>query len=666
MKLKCYLNLLPRLLLSGILMVAALSAEILEVGPRFASIQSAIDSAGDGDVILIYPGYYYENLNPQGKALWLRSKAGVEQTFIRPGDPDQPTLVIQHGEGPALILDGLTFEKARQNAVQISGASGTFINCDFRENEGEYGGALASFGGTPILIGCQFYDNIARGKYPTGGALHLRGGRVILEDSDFRRNEAGLQGGAIHGDGATLVAENCTFYNNHVILDAREKAVGGGAVYWQNGDFTSRRSYWLKNQTSERGGAWYIINSSADIRNSVFARNVSVKQNGGAVYLAASQLRCFNSVFAENETPTASGGGIYTNRTTGNILNTIFWANRAQSGFHLFANGDAVTMDYSCGDGLLDGFLAHPKEALDLGGNMIFEEWAFTRDTLGLYQLTPDSKIRQRGYPGTGWENPDQTRNNPGAYGGPFRGKMGVRPVIWDEAALNDFRQRYAQELTVWGQTMILHYIQSVFGTSTTSQISELGETTAALGNVELAIRQFQGALKLDPGNVEALLGLARIYKEAGYMELVEDAYRQAAQSNPRHPGVAFHYGQKAYENGDWQSAVEHLSVAIETDSANTFAWQMLGHAALERGEFKTAQWALEEAIMNDSTNVMAYLWLAERGDWLDKPAVALYWLTGAKRHLTPEAQKWLADERYLEMTRKQGAFKKLFADILP
>ncbi|MCF7840960.1 MAG: right-handed parallel beta-helix repeat-containing protein [Candidatus Marinimicrobia bacterium] len=647
-------------------MTANVTGAILEVGPRFATIQEAIDAGDDGDVILIYPGFYYENLDPRGKTLWIRSKGGADQTFVRPKNPDQPTLVIQWGEGPALLFEGLTFERARRNAVQISSSAGTFINCDFRENEGEFGGAFASFGGAPILIGCQFYDNIAREKYPAGGALHIRGGSVVLENCDFRRNEASLQGGAIYGDGATLVAENCTFYDNNVVLDAQEKATGGGAVYWQNGEFTSKRSYWLKNQTSERGGAWYMINSSVNIQNSVFARNVSVRQNGGGIYTAASQLRCLNCVFAENETPTASGGGIYTNRTTGNIFNTIFWANRAQSGFHLFANGDSIAMDYSCGDGLTDGFQAQSAETLQLGKNMIFEDWQFTQDTLGLYQLTADSKIRNHGYPGSGWENSDGTRNTPGAYGGPFSGKMGAQPVIWDETALNRFRKTYGQELTVWGQTMILHYIQAVFGTSTTGQISQMGETSASLGYVDLATRQFQRVLKLDPGNVEALLGLAQIYEESGYPDLVEDAYHQALVAAPEHPRVTFHFGREAYQNEDWQTTIDFLRSTVKTDSLNAYAWQLLGRAALETGDFDLSQTALEEAIMSDSTQVMAYLWLAERADWLDQPEVAIYWLTGAKRHLTPEARAWLEDEGHLEVTRKQRAFKKLFSDLIP
>lgn len=654
------------LFLGCFLVTAHVTGAILEVGPRFATIQEAIDAADDGDVIVIDPGFYYENLDPRGKTLWIRSKSGADQTFVRPKNPDQPILVIQHGEGPALLIEGLTFERARRNAVQVSSSAGTFINCDFRENEGEFGGAFASFGGTPILIGCQFYDNIAREKYPAGGALHIRGGGVVLENCDFRRNEASLQGGAIYGDGGTLVAENCTFFHNNVVLDAREKATGGGAVYWQNGEFTSRRSYWLKNQTAERGGAWYMINSSVNIQNSIFARNVSVQQNGGGIYAAASKLRCFNSVIAENETPMVSGGGIYTNRTTGTIFNTIFWANRAQSGFHLYANGDSITVDYTCGDGLTDGFQAQEEGTLYLGENMIYENWQFTQDTLGLYRLSADSKIHHRGQPGSGWENPDGTRNTPGAYGGPHAGKAGAQPIIWNEAALNRFRKTYARELTVWGQTMILDYIQTIFGTTTTGKITELGETSASAGYVALATRQFQRVLKLDPGNVDALLGLAQIYAEAGYPDLVQDVFRQAVAADPRHPGVAFHFGLEAYQKQNWQDAIDFLHTTVHTDSTNPQAWRMLGHAALETGDFELSRTALEEAIMSDSTEVMAYLWLAERADWLDQPEVAMYWLTGAKRHLTPEARVWLEDEGHLEVTRKQRAFKQTFADLSP
>lgn len=642
-----------------------LFAALLEVGPKYATIQAAIAEAEDGDVILIYPGYYYENLNPQGKILWIRGKDGAPTTIVRAKDQTQPILQINHREGLALIFEGIRFEKAQANAVQVSSAAVTFVNCDFRENEGEFGGAVASFGGSPGFIGCQFQDNIARGKYPEGSAVHARGGKVSLTDTDFRRNQANLRGGAIFADGAKVSIGNCTFLENDVVLDAQQKALGGGALYLQNGEITSTRTYWLKNQTSERGGAWYVINSEATVQNSIFARNLSVHQNGGAVYVAASTLRLFNDVFAENQSPEAAGGALYTNRSPTNILSTIFWLNQAETGFHFFVNGDSLSIDYSFGDRLSDGYAAQEPDNLRIGNSMIYESTAFTQDSLGLYQMTAGSGSKNRGVEGVAWENPDGSRNTPGAYGGPQAGKMGARPVVWNAAAMDNFRKTFAKDLSVWGQTVILEYIQTGLGNSTADQINQMGQQSTAAGLVDLATRQFQSVLRSNPNDPNALLGLAEIYDRTGYPDLARDAYDQAFRAHPDNPKVAFHKGLTAYHSGMWKDAITYLSVTVKQDTMNALAWLMLGRAELEDGDFEQSKTALEEAIMCDSTMAEAYLWLAERADWLERQDIAMWWLTGAKNHLGIEENAWLSDEKHLEITRKSKAFRALFPDLV-
>ena len=48
----------------------------------FATIQELIDAASDGDIILVEPGTYVENINFNGKNVTLRSSGGPEITII--------------------------------------------------------------------------------------------------------------------------------------------------------------------------------------------------------------------------------------------------------------------------------------------------------------------------------------------------------------------------------------------------------------------------------------------------------------------------------------------------------------------------------------------------------------------------------------------------------
>ena len=47
------------------------------------SIQNAIDSASDGDLIMVGPGTYPESIDFLGKAVRVESLAGAAETFLR-------------------------------------------------------------------------------------------------------------------------------------------------------------------------------------------------------------------------------------------------------------------------------------------------------------------------------------------------------------------------------------------------------------------------------------------------------------------------------------------------------------------------------------------------------------------------------------------------------
>ncbi len=66
-------------------------AAVLQVPGNYAHIQNAIDAGHNGDVILVSPGVYYENINFRGKAITL--------TSTNPADPNVVTSTIIHASG---------------------------------------------------------------------------------------------------------------------------------------------------------------------------------------------------------------------------------------------------------------------------------------------------------------------------------------------------------------------------------------------------------------------------------------------------------------------------------------------------------------------------------------------------------------------------------------
>ena len=88
------------------------AGQTLYVGPEgfghpYASIQTAVDDAVDGDTILVYPGFYDENLRFYGKAVTVRSEAGPDTTVIDGGERG-PVVIFSDSEPRDSVLDGFT------------------------------------------------------------------------------------------------------------------------------------------------------------------------------------------------------------------------------------------------------------------------------------------------------------------------------------------------------------------------------------------------------------------------------------------------------------------------------------------------------------------------------------------------------------------------------
>lgn len=66
-----------------VLSLAGISAgETIYVPDDYASIQEAIDAASAGDIVLVRPGTYYENIDLLGKAITVSGELGSDQTVI--------------------------------------------------------------------------------------------------------------------------------------------------------------------------------------------------------------------------------------------------------------------------------------------------------------------------------------------------------------------------------------------------------------------------------------------------------------------------------------------------------------------------------------------------------------------------------------------------------
>ncbi|HUT03995.1 MAG TPA: right-handed parallel beta-helix repeat-containing protein [bacterium] len=276
----------------GILALAAEYHVNQDGSDDFTVIQNAIDVAIDGDIVIVHPGTYYENVRFEGKNIVLCSvdpeDAGCVESTIIDGGQSGPVVAFYGTEDEACLLSGFTITNGKngygggicgarkwnaphtkasitgcvitQNtaagAVGASGGglmwcSGTIENCTIRDNTAGWGGGLAEcFGGS--LENCLIIGNTADGS--GGGLFRFEGSMVACT---VKQNSASHDGGGLHdcsaeiarcsilsnwteyGDGGGL-SESTGSIDNCVISDNGIQGAGGGLYQWRGNIANSR------------------------------------------------------------------------------------------------------------------------------------------------------------------------------------------------------------------------------------------------------------------------------------------------------------------------------------------------------------------------------------------------------------------------------------------
>ncbi|UCD74115.1 MAG: hypothetical protein JSV91_10030, partial [Phycisphaerales bacterium] len=241
--------------------IAVLSLQVLTSGPVTAdeihvyegeSIQAAIDTASDGDEIIVHPGTYNENIDFRGKAFWLHSSDGPEVTIIDAGGG--MGVSCSDDAGPHTVFDGFTVTGGNVwlngGGMWIWGSSPTVMNCTFIANVASHdGGGMFITNGSPTVMNCKF---IANNAAIAGGGMFIENGSPTVTDCLFLENTTleGAGGGMSNrfdgtGDYSVTVT-NCTFTAN--------TAGGGGGI---------------------RNACWGNKGSSVTVTNCTFTANTA-------------------------------------------------------------------------------------------------------------------------------------------------------------------------------------------------------------------------------------------------------------------------------------------------------------------------------------------------------------------------------------------------------
>jgi len=186
---------------------------IIRVTEDFISIQSAIESASDGDIILVDPGTYLGQINFLDKNITLASLiySGYDQNdlekTILDGDGQGPIVTFNDGQDQSAILLGFIIENGSASqsggGILIEDASPTIDRNIIHNNHagscGGAGGGIAVQGESyPHIFGNVIHDNIVSGECD---CICYYGGGVYVDTTSW----------PVLGGSVTL---GNTFYNN--------------------------------------------------------------------------------------------------------------------------------------------------------------------------------------------------------------------------------------------------------------------------------------------------------------------------------------------------------------------------------------------------------------------------------------------------------------------
>jgi len=213
------------------------------------NIQAAIDSAEEGDTIIVADGVYTgegnRDISFNGHPV-VKSVNGSEYTIIDCSDPSRTPhqgILISNGVGPESRLEGFTIRNG-------STSPGT-------------GGGLQIYYSSPIVTDIVLENNEAF----DGGGLSIENySSPHISNTTIRNNTAGYRGGGIYVYYSSPVFENCIITNNN--------AVEGGAMYlWSLSQSISNCTFAMNDATY--GAGIYCNRATPSMENTILAFNTS-------------------------------------------------------------------------------------------------------------------------------------------------------------------------------------------------------------------------------------------------------------------------------------------------------------------------------------------------------------------------------------------------------
>ncbi len=353
------------------------------------SIQSAINAVACSATICVKPGTYPGLIDFKGKKINLVSSNGPAVTILNGGGAG-PVVSFKTAEGPGSILDGFKVMNGKfptGGGIYISNASPTIRHCIIQKN-----------------VAATTSSN----SFPRGGGVWVGGAsaKPVITCTRFLGNHADYAGGGL------LTAGSADPYLRLDHFEGNTAPYGGGIAAYSHGRLDVGTTLFLSNQATGDGGGIHagVVYGNVLVRQCWFKGN-RAGGSGGGMWIPAGLAQVLNNTFDGNQA--AVGGGIAAGHGgMVDVASTIFVNNTGVA----LVNTQPVGSNTSVVNHYNDFFNNSGGTFLDTYGDL---DPLLVDPQLNACCPVPGSPVIDAGIPDPLFNDPNGTRNDMGACGGP-------------------------------------------------------------------------------------------------------------------------------------------------------------------------------------------------------------------------------------------------------